>query len=74
MPRQADTIIFDGHAFSWERFCELHRLQLQAREAAHVTAKHKVVRQLASFSFGIRASVRLRIEGSAVSIQCLSHI
>jgi hypothetical protein len=29
-----DTIIVDGHAFSWQRICELRRQQLAAWKAA----------------------------------------
>lgn len=29
-----DTLIVDGHAFSWQRLCELRRQQLEARKAA----------------------------------------
>jgi hypothetical protein len=25
-----DTLIFDGHAYSWQRLCELRRQQLEA--------------------------------------------
>ncbi len=30
-----DTLIVDGHAFSWQRLCELRRQQLEAWKAAH---------------------------------------
>jgi hypothetical protein len=30
MPRVSDTLIVDGHAFSWKRLCELRRAQLEA--------------------------------------------
>lgn len=30
-----DTIIIDGHAFSWQRLCELRREQLEAWKASH---------------------------------------
>jgi hypothetical protein len=33
MPKP-DTIIVDGHAFSWQRLCELRRQQLDAFKAA----------------------------------------
>ena len=29
-----DIVIVDGHAFSWQRLCELRRQQLEARQAA----------------------------------------
>jgi hypothetical protein len=29
-----DTLIVDGHAFSWQRLCELRRQQLEAWNAA----------------------------------------
>jgi hypothetical protein len=29
-----DTIILDGHAFSWQRICELRRQQLEAWRAS----------------------------------------
>jgi hypothetical protein len=29
-----DTIIIDGHAFSWQRLCELRRQQLEAWKAS----------------------------------------
>lgn len=29
-----DTIIVDGHAFSWQRLCELRRAQLDAWKAS----------------------------------------
>jgi hypothetical protein len=29
-----DTLIVDGHAFSWQRLCELRRQQLEAWKAA----------------------------------------
>jgi hypothetical protein len=29
-----DTIVIDGHAFSWHRLCELRRQQLEAWKAA----------------------------------------
>lgn len=28
-----DTIIIDGHAFDWQRICDLRRVQLEARRA-----------------------------------------
>jgi hypothetical protein len=37
-----DILIVDGHAFSWQRLCELRRQQLEARKAAEA-------RQLALF-------------------------
>ncbi len=30
-----DILIVDGHAFSWQRLCELRRQQLEAWRAAH---------------------------------------
>jgi hypothetical protein len=27
-----DTLIVDGHAFSWQRLCELRQQQLEARK------------------------------------------
>ena len=30
-----DTIIVNGHAFSWQQLCELRRQQLEAWKAAH---------------------------------------
>ena len=32
--RKPDTIIVDGHAFSWRRLCELRKAQLEAWRAA----------------------------------------
>jgi hypothetical protein len=29
-----DTLIVDGHAYSWQRLCELRRQQLEAWQAA----------------------------------------
>jgi len=29
-----DTLMVDGHGFSWQRLCELRRLQLEAWRAA----------------------------------------
>jgi hypothetical protein len=29
-----DTLVVDGHAFSWQRLCELRRQQLEAWKAA----------------------------------------
>jgi hypothetical protein len=29
-----DILVVDGHAFSWQRLCELRRQQLEARQAA----------------------------------------
>jgi hypothetical protein len=29
-----DAIILDGHAYSWQQLCELHRQQLEAWRAA----------------------------------------
>ncbi len=29
-----DTLIVDGHAFSWQRLCDLHRQQLEERRAS----------------------------------------
>jgi hypothetical protein len=29
-----DTIVIDGHAFSWQQLCELRRQQLEAWKAA----------------------------------------
>jgi hypothetical protein len=29
-----DTLIIDGHGYSWQQLCELHRHQLEARKAA----------------------------------------
>jgi hypothetical protein len=29
-----EIVIVDGHAFSWQRLCELRRQQLEARQAA----------------------------------------
>jgi hypothetical protein len=37
-----DTLIVDGHAYSWQRLCELRRQQLEACKAAQA-------RQLALF-------------------------
>ena len=39
MPREGamgkpDTLIIDGHAFSWQRLCDLRRQQLEAWKAA----------------------------------------
>jgi hypothetical protein len=34
MPRVSDTLIVDGHAFSWKRLCELRRDQLEAARRA----------------------------------------
>jgi hypothetical protein len=34
MPRVSDTLIVDGHAFSWKRLCELRRDQLEAARKA----------------------------------------
>jgi hypothetical protein len=34
MPRLSDTLIVDGHAFSWKRLCELRRDQLEAARKA----------------------------------------
>ena len=30
-----DTLMVEGHAFSWQRLCELRRQQLEAWRAAH---------------------------------------
>jgi hypothetical protein len=35
MPRVSDTLVVDGHAFSWKRLCELRRAQLEAARKAH---------------------------------------
>jgi hypothetical protein len=32
-----DTLIVDGHAFSWQRLCELRRQQLETWEAAQAS-------------------------------------
>lgn len=32
--RKPDTLIVDGHAFSWKRLCELRKAQLEAWRAA----------------------------------------
>jgi hypothetical protein len=32
-----DTLVVDGHGFSWQRLCELRRQQLEARRAAQPT-------------------------------------
>jgi hypothetical protein len=32
-----DTLIIDGHAFSWQRICELRRQQLDAWRASQAT-------------------------------------
>lgn len=32
--RRPDTILIDGHAYSWRQLCELRRQQLEAWEAA----------------------------------------
>ena len=32
-----DTLLIDGHAFSWQRICELRRQQLEVRRAAQAT-------------------------------------
>lgn len=37
-----DTLVIDGHAFSWQRICDLRRVQLEAWRAEQV-------RQLALF-------------------------
>ena len=29
-----DTIVIDGHAYSWQQICELRRRQIEARRAA----------------------------------------
>jgi hypothetical protein len=29
-----DTIIIDGHAYSWQQICDLRRRQIEARRAA----------------------------------------
>jgi hypothetical protein len=34
MPRVSDTLVVDGHAFSWKRLCELRRAQLEAARRA----------------------------------------
>jgi hypothetical protein len=34
VPRLSDTLIVDGHAFSWKRLCELRRDQLEAARKA----------------------------------------
>jgi hypothetical protein len=34
MPRVSDTLIVDGHAFSWKRLCQLRRDQLEAARKA----------------------------------------
>jgi hypothetical protein len=31
---KADTLIIDGHGYSWQQLCELRRRQLEARKAA----------------------------------------
>jgi hypothetical protein len=31
---KSDTLIIDGHAFSWKRLCDLRRQQLEAWRAA----------------------------------------
>jgi hypothetical protein len=33
-----DNVIVDGHAFSWQRLCELRRQQLEARQARPASA------------------------------------
>lgn len=35
--RFSDTLIVDGHAFSWKRLCELRRAQLEAERKAYAT-------------------------------------
>lgn len=32
--KRPDTLIVDGHAFSWKRLCELRKAQLEAWRAA----------------------------------------
>ena len=31
-----DTLVIDGHAFSWQRICDLRRQQLEARKVAQM--------------------------------------
>jgi hypothetical protein len=31
---KADTLIIDGHGYSWQQLCELRRQQLEARRVA----------------------------------------
>ena len=52
-----DTLVVDGHGFSWQRLCELRRQQLEAWRAAQE-------RQLALFE--LKEDCRPAAERSAV--------
>jgi hypothetical protein len=56
MPRVSDTLIVDGHTFSWKRLCELRRAQLEAARKAEAA-------QLALFE--ARKDCRPKAERSA---------
>jgi len=51
-----DILIVDGHAFSWQRLCDLRRQQLEERKKAEA-------RQLALFE--LRTDCRPRAERTA---------
>jgi hypothetical protein len=52
----ADTLIVDGHAYSWRRLCELRRAQIEAQNRARL-------RQLALFE--LREDSRPASQGDA---------
>jgi hypothetical protein len=52
-----DTLIIDGHGYSWNQLCELRREQLEARKAAQP-------RELALFEF--KEDCRPATEGTAI--------